>query len=746
MRPNFILSTCPFMPLVHKQGVWLSFFIFLISGELLSQSDSSGKAHYTLPEMTVKSVRKEPDLQRMRSVQGTFVCSGARNEVICLEQKDVALSEKHGRQIFAKIPGVFVYDMDGTGNQVNISTRGLDPHRGWEFNIRKDQVITNTDMYGYPASHYNIPMEAVERIELIRGTAAIQYGAQFGGMLNYVSKTPDSTSALAYEGIQTVGSFGMLSGFHRVSGSLGAFRYSAWMNQKKLDGYRDESASSYDAQAVSLFWNPANSFDLRLEWTHSNYIIQLAGPLNDSMFRADPRQASRSRNFYNPDIHIPSLSLSWKPQARTTLSFTASAVLGSRNSVLFDKPVTAPDTIQAATLQYANRQVDIDDYRSLTAEARLFQGYRLLGGEHSFVLGVQYMDNDLHRKQQGLGSTGNNFDLGLVSGGWGRDLHLLSGNLAVFLQNSMSISSRLTLNTGVRVENGHSDMEGKISYYADSLLPARIDHKFPLFGVNAQYTFGSSAECYAGWSQAYRPVIFKDIVPGSVYEQVDRDLKDADGYNLELGFRGKWESFQWDLGVFSLQYNHRMGTLAQTDAGGELTILRTNIGDAQTYGVETFLQWDPWIGDAFDVSFSTATSWMDARYRDAWVRVGNENVSIDGNRVESVPTWIVRNGLTVRWKRFRLSALHSFTGETYADALNTELSNASGSVGIVPAYHLVDLNLSIKMSTALSVRLNLNNAFDKQYFTKRPQFYPGPGIWPSDGRSFSASFFVKLND
>lgn len=30
------------------------------------------------------------------------------------------LTEKYGRQIFAKVSGVFVYDMGGTANQVNI--------------------------------------------------------------------------------------------------------------------------------------------------------------------------------------------------------------------------------------------------------------------------------------------------------------------------------------------------------------------------------------------------------------------------------------------------------------------------------------------------------------------------------------------------------------------------------------------------------------------------------------------------
>ena len=84
---------------------------------------------------------------------------------------------KSGRQVFAKLPGVFVYDMDGAGNQINIASRGLDPHRGWEFNIRKDGIITNSDMYGYPASHYSMPLESIDRIELVRGTGSLQYGA-----------------------------------------------------------------------------------------------------------------------------------------------------------------------------------------------------------------------------------------------------------------------------------------------------------------------------------------------------------------------------------------------------------------------------------------------------------------------------------------------------------------------------------------------------------------------------------------
>ena len=113
--------------------------------------------------------------------------------VVALQQIDANITLKTGRQLFAKVPGVFVYDMDGSGNQVNIATRSLDAHRSWEYNTRYNGIITNSDMYGYPASHFNPPMESMQSVELVRGTASLQSGAQFGGMLNYVSKKADTT-------------------------------------------------------------------------------------------------------------------------------------------------------------------------------------------------------------------------------------------------------------------------------------------------------------------------------------------------------------------------------------------------------------------------------------------------------------------------------------------------------------------------------------------------------------------------
>jgi Fe(3+) dicitrate transport protein len=60
-------------------------------------------------------------------------------------------------------------------------------------------------------------------------------------------------------------------------------------------------------------------------------------------------------------------------------------------------------------------------------------------------------------------------------------------------------------------------------------------------------------------------------------------------------------------------------------------------------------------------------------------------------------------------------------------------------VGLVPAYTVADANGAFEVTDWLTIRVGVNNLFDAQYFTKRPQFYPGPGVWPSDARSLQLS-------
>ncbi|HLP95908.1 MAG TPA: TonB-dependent receptor [Saprospiraceae bacterium] len=697
-----------------------------------------------LKEFNVRAARTTID--KLPAISNTFIWAGKKSEVIQVENTDANIAEKTPRQIFAKIPGVFVYDMDGSGNQVNISTRGLDPHRGWEFNIRANGIMTNSDIYGYPASHFSLPMEAIGRVELVRGTGALQYGAQFGGMLNYVLKNPDTTRAIGLESINSVGSYGLLSSYNAIGGKIGKLQYYAFYSKRVSEGYRKNGESSYDGQGLSLQYMPTKRLALKAELMRSYYLYHIPGPLTDAQFEADPRQSTRSRNYYSPEIYVPSLSAVWQVAPGTRLSWTASAVLGERRSVQFDRTANIVDAINPQTLNYAGRQVDIDGFNSYNTELRLLQDYSLLGKSATLAAGVQYFNNDLNRRQQGKGTTGTDYDLSIDASGWGRDLHLRSKNIAFSLENKWQLSRRFMLSPGIRVELGESRLTGTTAYYDDDKeLPNTIVHRFPLLGINGEYVVGPRQTIYGGISQAYRPVIFKDIIPANVYEKVNKNLKNAYGYNADLGWRGNAGGLKWDASAFVLQYNNRLGNLAQYDADIDTFILfRTNIGDSRTYGLEMFLEYGTMLGDNWYASVFTSTSYFKARYLGDSIRVnGKENRSIKDKKVESVPDWISRNGVNVRYKGLSVSLLYSYTAASFADPLNTVEPSATGAVGLVPSYGLLDLNTTYRLRN-LTIRFNLNNITNKQYFTKRPTFYPGPGIWPSDGRSVSLTVGIRV--
>lgn len=718
--------------------------VLMMVGTIVSiAQDVDSLATKRLAEIVIRSQRMSGMITRMPLIQGTNIWSGKKNEVIHVADLDANLAEKTGRQIFAKVPGVFVYDMDGSGNAVNVSTRGLDPHRGWEFNIRKNGVITNSDMYGYPASHYSMPMEAVERIEMVRGTGSLQYGAQFGGMVNYVSKRADTTKTFNFENITTAGSFGLLSSYNAIGGQVGKLEYYAYYQKRVSDGYRIGSSSKSDAQSLLLIYKPTKNFRITGEFARSIYLYKTPGPLNDAMFYDDPRQATRTRNYYSPEIFVPSITADWSINPSTKVTLTTSAVLGTRNSVMFDKPSDVVDAINTTTGQYAARQVDIDTFNSWTSELRLLHHYNVLDQRHSFTAGIQVMNNDLHRQQLGKGTTGTDYDLTLTEPNFARDLHFKTKNIAFFIENSFSIGDKLSLNPGIRYESGASDMSGTIIYYDPGNLPNRIAHRFPLFGLNAEYRINDYQNFYAGWSEAYRPVIFKDIIPGSTYEVVNKDLQDAKGYTLEAGFRGRSMGFRWDVGGFRMLYANKLGGLAGRDASNNYYLYRTNIGNAVTNGAEIYVEYAFNVKDV-ELSVFTSTALFHARYADAHARVGEENTDVTGNRVESVPSVITRNGLTVRWKNASVSTLYSFTGETFADALNTAAPSANGGVGLVPSYGLFDLNASYAFSTTFSLKLNVSNLTNEKYFTKRPTMYPGPGVWSSDGRTWSMAVSLKI--
>ena len=117
-------------------------------------------------------------------------------------------------------------------HQLSIGARGLDPNRTSNFNTRQNGYDISADALGYPESYYTPPTQALERIEIVRGAASLQYGPQFGGLLNFVFKKGNEKKPFEFTTENTVGSFGLFSTFNSIGGSKNGWNYYGFFQHK----------------------------------------------------------------------------------------------------------------------------------------------------------------------------------------------------------------------------------------------------------------------------------------------------------------------------------------------------------------------------------------------------------------------------------------------------------------------------------------------------------------------------------
>ena len=200
------------------------------------------KLDITLAEVIVKEQQEEVfALRRLKSVEDMAIYSGKKNEVVLLDRLTANKAANNARQIYSQVVGLNIFEADDAGLQLNIGGRGLDPNRTASFNTRQNGYDISADVLGYPESYYSPPSEALQQIQIIRGAASLQYGTQFGGLVNFIFKKPNPNRKLELITRQSTGSNGLFTTFNAISGTVNKFSYYTYINYKRGDGFRPNS-------------------------------------------------------------------------------------------------------------------------------------------------------------------------------------------------------------------------------------------------------------------------------------------------------------------------------------------------------------------------------------------------------------------------------------------------------------------------------------------------------------------------
>jgi Fe(3+) dicitrate transport protein len=693
--------------------------------------------------------RSEFGIDRLKAIEGTQIYAAKKNEVIQVDQLNANLAANQARQVYAKVPGLNTWESDGTGLQLDIGARGLSPKRASNFNTRQNGYDISADALGYPESYYTPPNQALRRIEVVRGAGALQYGTQFGGMVNFIFKDGPEDQPIEFHTEQTGGSYKFFNSFNRLGGTLGAVNYYGFYQYKRSDGWRPNSKMQQHTGHLSLDWEASRRLSLSLEATHMNYTARQPGGLSDQAFEADPTQSLRERNWFRVNWNILGLSMNWDITDRTRLASKTFGLVAGREALGHLGRISRPDP-------GGERDLFRDQFRNIGHETRLLHRYQLFGEPSAISGGVRFFKGYTFQ-QQGDANESQDADFQLLrpNNPTHSQYHYPSTNVAAFAEHLFRLTDRLTVTPGVRYEHIETYAQGfyfrREKDFAGNVLFEEKLHEsrqrirnFALLGVGVAYDLGPSVELYGNFTQNYRGVNFNDLRTVNPNLRVDKQIQDERGYNADLGVRGQQAGvFTYDASAFFMRYDRRIGAVIRKDTSTlRVYRYRTNVADTRTYGIESFgelglmrLFWGK--SRPFDLSVYANAAVLRARYINA------RSSAIEGRQVELVPEQIVRTGLTVSWHNLAFTTQFSYTGHHYTDATNAERVPGNSAIGEIPAYHVLDATVSYQWRF-LEASLSINNLTDHTYFTRRATGYPGPGIIPAQPRSIYLTLGATL--
>lgn len=718
-------------------------------------------SHITL-DITLKGFSKELDavtvsasserttgITNLNAVENFGVYEGKKTEVVVMNDITANTATNNPRQIYSKVTGLNIWESDGAGLQLGIGGRGLSPNRTSHFNVRQNGYDISADALGYPESYYAPPAEALERIEIVRGAASLQYGTQFGGLLNFRFKKGPDGKRLEFTTRQTIGSWGFYGTFNSVGGTVanGKLNYYAYYNFKRGDGYRENSDFDYHNAYASVHYQINPFLLLNLDVTRMNYLAHQPGGLTDKLFEMDDRQSVRERNWFRVNWNLLSLNLTYRFSDHTQLNLRNFGLVAARQSLGNLERIHVADF-------GGNRTLIDGEFKNVGHESRLLHRYTFGGKQQALVAGFRIYRGTSTAKQ------------GEASNGKGPDFYFLhpedlensdytfpNENYSAFVENIFDISPKFSITPGIRFENIRTFSEGyykQIVYdmagniVTETTYPESQSRKrsFVLLGIGLSFKPTAQTEIYGNISQNYRAINFTDLRIVNPNFVIDPNIQDEKGYTADLGIRGKvGDIIRYEATLFYLAYKGKIGQVLRTD-----TVLyndyrfRGNISDARNAGIEAFAEADL----LRLIHPQTKASWLlfvnasaiDARY------INSKDAAVRNNKVEMVPPFMLRTGTTFQRGGFSSTLQVSHVAEHFSDASNARRT-ASAVEGIIPAYTVIDLTARYHYKQ-FALEASCNNLLDARYFTRRAESYPGPGIIPSDGRAFYLTLQVQL--
>jgi iron complex outermembrane receptor protein len=201
-----------------------------------------------------------------------------------------------------KLESIQFRTYSGNASQALIDMRGFggDNPYGKTLVMLDGRRLNRTDMASI--NWLQIPVNTVERIEIVRGPGSVLYGdAAIGGTINIITKKGKGEPQFNISGL--AGSYGLHNERLGVTGATGKWSYAVTGENNFGSGYRDRSQYSSQSGTFDFGYSANDLLNVSLGGSFNKSDYQMPGALTRAQMEQDRRQYQPAIPLYFMKVH-----------------------------------------------------------------------------------------------------------------------------------------------------------------------------------------------------------------------------------------------------------------------------------------------------------------------------------------------------------------------------------------------------------------------------------------------------------
>jgi iron complex outermembrane recepter protein len=662
-------------------------------------------------------------------IQATRFPEAARTlpaSVTVLTAEDIAASAARTLpELLSQQAGIAMHDFFGN----NAATTSVDL-RGFGVTGQQNTLIlvdgrrvTDIDLTGVQWAA--IPLAAIERVEVLRGTGAVLYGdGATSGVINIVTRSP-LAQGTALEAWGRIATFGTREGQLYGSAATGTLGVNASVYSYGSDGYRANNRNEQQNNTLNLRWGlGATTLDVRLGTDRQDLRLPGARRVQPSIgldeYASDLRGAQTPLDFASRDGERVGVALG-RRWGEVDLSIGLDWRRKDQRSY-FDQggfPISRADVL---------------DVSSLTPRVRI--PFATGGLAHRLTVGIDWHD---WRYESRRSDRPENIARPI------NHLRVEQETRALYAQDSIELSPATRMLLGWREERVRFDASDTVDptapgfFFNTAASQQRQTQHARAWEVGLRHALSSAWSLFGRVGTGFRFVNIDEIYESDAFFSAQfQILRPQRSRTYEAGA-------EWRAQTLSLR-----GTAFRTNVADEIHldpfttgVGNTNLPPSRRQGVEMEAKWDA----TRTLRLAAAYAYTDARFREG-VLAGSPfaigtGLNVAGQTVPLVP----RHKLNVSfsWDPTAATRLSGALAAVSSQFMDNDEPNTLGTK--IPRYTIADLKLAHRFRWG-RLTLAVNNVFDSHYYTYavRSAFVADRyAVYPLPGRSIGLTAELRLD-